>query len=117
MIKVDEEAKKASVYLDVEEVSRAIGRGGQNIKLAGMLTGYELDVMRDVADLSVEDDVELKEFKDEIDGWVIDEFAKIGLDTARSVLKQDVGDLVRRTDLEEETILEVIRILKEELED
>lgn len=117
MIKVDEEAKKASVYLDVEEVSRAIGRGGQNIKLAGMLTGYELDVMRDVADLSVEDDVELKEFKDEIDGWVIDEFAKIGLDTARSVLKQEVEDLVRRTDLEEETILEVIRILKEELED
>lgn len=117
MIKVDEEAKKASVYLDVEEVSRAIGRGGQNIKLAGMLTGYELDVMRDVADLSVEDDVELKEFKDEIESWVIDEFAKIGLDTARSVLKQDVGDLVRRTDLEEETILEVIRILKEELED
>lgn len=117
MIKVDEEAKKASVYLDVEEVSRAIGRGGQNIKLAGMLTGYELDVMRDVADLSVEDDVELKEFKDEIESWVIDEFAKIGLDTARSVLKQDVEDLVRRTDLEEETILEVIRILKEELED
>lgn len=117
MIKVDEEAKKASVYLDVEEVSRAIGRGGQNIKLAGMLTGYELDVMRDVADLSVEDDVELKEFKDEIESWVIDEFAKIGLDTARSVLKQDVGDLVRRTDLEEETILEVVRILKEELED
>ncbi|SFJ65856.1 transcription termination factor NusA [Myroides guanonis] len=117
MIKVDEEAKKASVYLDVEEVSRAIGRGGQNIKLAGMLTGYELDVMRDVADLSVEDDVELKEFKDEIESWVIDEFAKIGLDTARSVLKQDVGDLVRRTDLEEETILDVMRILKEELED
>lgn len=117
MIKVDEEAKKASVYLDVEEVSRAIGRGGQNIKLAGMLTGYELDVMRDVADLSVEDDVELKEFKDEIESWVIDEFAKIGLDTARSVLKQDVEDLVRRTDLEEETILDVIRILKEELED
>lgn len=117
MIKLDEETKKASVYLDVEEVSRAIGRGGQNIKLAGMLTGYELDVMRDVADLSTEDDVELKEFKDEIEDWVIEEFAKIGLDTARSVLKQNVEDLVRRTDLEEETILEVISILKEELED
>ena len=117
MIKLDEETKKASVYLNVEEVSRAIGRGGQNIKLAGMLTGYELDVMRDVADLSNEDDVELKEFKDEIESWVIDEFAKIGLDTARSVLKQNVEDLVRRTDLEEETILEVVRILKEEFED
>ncbi|MCP1996761.1 N utilization substance protein A [Flavobacterium sp. HSC-61S13] len=117
MIKLDEVAKKASVYLNIEEVSKAIGRGGQNIKLAGLLTGYELDVMRDAADLSSDDDVELSEFKDEIESWVIDEFAKIGLDTARSILKQDVADLVRRTDLEEETILEVIRILKEEFED
>ncbi|WP_430614913.1 transcription termination factor NusA [Flavobacterium sp. JP2137] len=117
MIKLDETTKKASVYLNIEEVSKAIGRGGQNIKLAGLLTGYELDVMRDAADLSSDDDVELSEFKDEIESWVIDEFAKIGLDTARSILKQDVADLVRRTDLEEETILEVIRILKEEFED
>ncbi len=117
MIKLDEVTKKASVYLNIEEVSKAIGRGGQNIKLAGLLTGYELDVMRDAADLSSDDDVELSEFKDEIESWVIDEFAKIGLDTARSILKQDVADLVRRTDLEEETILEVIRILKEEFED
>ncbi len=115
-IKVDEEKKKAEVFLKLEEVSKAIGRGGNNIKLAGLLTGYELDVIREGAAIE-EDDVELTEFSDEIDGWVIDEFAKIGLDTARSILNQDVADLVRRTDLEEETILEVIRILKEEFQD
>jgi N utilization substance protein A len=120
-IKINEETKRAEVFLKLEEVSKAIGRGGHNIKLAGLLTGYELDVIREgniasngVAD---DDDVELTEFSDEIDGWVIDEFAKIGLDTARSILNQDVADLVRRTDLEEETILEVIKILKEEFED
>jgi N utilization substance protein A len=102
------------VYLKLEEVSKAIGRGGHNIKLAGLLTGYELDVIREGVIAEEEDDVELTEFTDEIDGWVIDEFAKIGLDTARSILKQEVADLVRRTDLEEETILEVMRILKEE---
>ncbi len=115
-IKIDEEKKKAEVFLKLEEVSKAIGRGGNNIKLAGLLTGYELDVIREGAAIE-EDDVELTEFSDEIDGWVIDEFAKIGLDTARSILNQDVADLVRRTDLEEETILEVIRILKEEFQD
>jgi N utilization substance protein A len=115
-IKIDEEKKKAEVFLKLEEVSKAIGRGGNNIKLAGLLTGYELDVIREGAAIQ-EDDVELTEFSDEIDGWVIDEFAKIGLDTARSILNQDVADLVRRTDLEEETILEVIRILKEEFQD
>ena len=113
-IKIDEENKRAEVYLKLEEVSKAIGRGGHNIKLAGMLTGYELDVIRE--GLVEDEDVELSEFSDEIDGWIIDEFAKIGLDTARSVLSQDVNDLVRRTDLEEETILEVMRILKEELD-
>ncbi|WP_130733499.1 transcription termination factor NusA [Flavobacterium sp. J27] len=114
-VKIDEETKKAEVFLKVEEVSKAIGRGGYNIKLASLLTGYELDVIREgVVEV---DDVELREFSDEIDAWVIEEFEKIGLDTARSVLGQDVEDLVRRTDLEEETILEVIRILKEELED
>ena len=115
-IKIDEEKKRAEVFLKLEEVSKAIGRGGHNIKLAGLLTGYELDVIREGAAIE-EDDVELTEFSDEIDGWVIDEFAKIGLDTARSILNQDVADLVRRTDLEEETILEVIRILKEEFQD
>jgi len=113
-IKINEETKRADVYLKLEEVSKAIGRGGHNIKLAGLLTGYELDVIREGVIAEEEDDVELTEFSDEIDGWVIDEFAKIGLDTARSILKQDVADLVRRTDLEEETILEVMKILKEE---
>jgi N utilization substance protein A len=113
-IKINEETKRADVYLKLEEVSKAIGRGGHNIKLAGLLTGYELDVIREGIIAEEEDDVELTEFSDEIDGWVIDEFAKIGLDTARSILKQDVADLVRRTDLEEETILEVMKILKEE---
>ncbi len=115
-IKINEETKRAEVFLKLEEVSKAIGRGGHNIKLAGLLTGYELDVIREGATADAEDDVELSEFSDEIDGWVIDEFAKIGLDTARSILNQSVGDLVKRTDLEEETILEVMRILKEEFE-
>lgn len=116
-VKIDEEKKTAEVFLKLEEVSKAIGRGGHNIKLAGLLTGYELDVIREGNIAEEEDDVELTEFSDEIDGWVIDEFAKIGLDTARSVLKQDVADLVRRTDLEEETILDVMRILKNEFEE
>ncbi|WP_291097025.1 MULTISPECIES: transcription termination factor NusA [unclassified Flavobacterium] len=118
-IKINEETKRAEVFLKLEEVSKAIGRGGHNIKLAGQLTGYELDVIRegDVAGAAAdEDDVELTEFSDEIEGWVIEEFAKIGLDTAKSILKQDVNDLVRRTDLEEETILDVMRILKEEFD-
>ncbi|MEY4432639.1 MAG: hypothetical protein RLZZ44_769 [Bacteroidota bacterium] len=116
-IKINEETKRAEVFLKLEEVSKAIGRGGHNIKLAGLLTGYELDVIRegDVAN-GEEDDIELTEFSDEIEDWIIDEFAKIGLDTARSVLNQEVEDLVRRTDLEEETILDVIKILNEEFE-
>ncbi|MDI1257456.1 MAG: transcription termination factor NusA [Flavobacterium sp.] len=113
-IKINEETKRAEVFLKLEEVSKAIGRGGHNIKLAGQLTGYELDVIREGNVAEEEDDVELTEFSDEIDAWVIEEFAKIGLDTARSILKQDVNDLVRRTDLEEETIQEVMRILNEE---
>jgi transcription termination/antitermination protein NusA len=118
-IKIDEEHKRAEVFLKLEEVSKAIGRGGHNIKLAGQLTGYELDVIRegDVAGaVADEDDVELTEFSDEIEEWVIEEFAKIGLDTAKSILKQEVEDLVRRTDLEEETILDVMKILKEEFD-
>ncbi|TVZ52255.1 transcription termination factor NusA [Dokdonia sp. Hel_I_53] len=112
-IKIDEENKTAQAVLKPEEVSKAIGRGGHNIRLAGQLTGYEIDVYRE----GVEEDVELTEFSDEIEAWVIEAFAKIGLDTARSVLEQDVEDLVRRTDLEEETVLDVMRILKEEFED
>ena len=113
LVKLNDEDMTAQVYLKPEEVSKAIGRGGHNIRLAGKLTGYEIDVFRE----GVEEDVELTEFSDEIEEWVIGEFRKIGLDTARSVLEQDVEDLVKRTDLEEETILDVIRILKEEFED
>jgi N utilization substance protein A len=112
-IKINEETKRAEVILKPEEVSKAIGRGGHNIRLAGQLTGYEIDVFRE----GVEEDVELSEFSDEIDPWIIEELAKVGLDTAKSVLEQDVDDLVKRTDLEEETINEVVRILKEEFEE
>ncbi len=115
-IKINEETKRAEVFLKLEEVSKAIGRGGHNIRLAGQLTGYELDVIREGSTIENDDDVELTEFSDEIEEWVIEEFAKIGLDTARSILGQNVNDLVRRTDLEEETILEVMRILKEEFD-
>ncbi len=112
-IKLDEETKRAEVILKPEEVSKAIGRGGHNIRLAGQLTGYEIDVFREGA----EEDVELREFSDEIEGWIIEEFSKAGLDTAKSILEQDVADLVKRTDLEEETINDVIRILREEFEE
>ncbi|MDH3698644.1 MAG: transcription termination factor NusA [Flavobacteriaceae bacterium] len=112
-VKLNDENMTAQVYLKPEEVSKAIGRGGHNIRLAGQLTGYEIDVFRE----GVEEDVELTEFSDEIEAWVIEEFKKIGLDTARSVLEQEVGDLVKRTDLEEETVSDVIKILKEEFED
>ncbi|OIQ20360.1 transcription termination factor NusA [Lacinutrix sp. MedPE-SW] len=112
-IKIDEENKRAEAILKPEEVSKAIGRGGHNIRLAGQLTGYDIDVFREGA----EEDVELREFSDEIEDWIIAEFSKAGLDTAKSILEQDVEDLVKRTDLEEETILDVIRILKEEFED
>ena len=112
-VKLNEETKRAEVMMKPEEVSRAIGRGGHNIRLAGQLTGYEIDVFRE----GVEEDVELTEFSDEIDAWIISEFSKIGLDTAKSVLEQEVGDLVKRTDLEEETVVEVVNILKSEFED
>ena len=112
-LKIDEDTKRAEVQLKPEEVSKAIGRGGHNIRLAGQLTGYEIDVFRE----GVEEDVDLREFADEIEDWVIEEFAKIGLDTAKSILEQDINDLVRRTDLEEETIREVIQVLREEFEE
>jgi N utilization substance protein A len=111
---IDGKKGRVNVFLKPEEVSKAIGKGGVNIRLASQLTGYEIDVQRE----GIEDeDVELTEFGDEIEGWVIDELKKIGLDTARSVLEKDVAELLKRTDLEEETILEVQQILKEEFED
>lgn len=112
-ININEETKRAEVILKPEEVSKAIGKGGHNIRLAGQLTGYEIDVYRE----GIEEDVELTEFSDEIESWVINEFKKAGLDTAKSILDQEVNDLVKRTDLEEETILDVLKILKEEFEE
>ncbi len=106
--------KRVAVYLKPDQVSLAIGKGGLNIKLASRLTGYEIDVYRDIDE--IEDDVDLEEFADEIDGWVIDALKNIGCDTAKSVLDLDRDELVRRADLEEETVDEVIRILREELD-
>jgi len=104
---------RVDVFLKPEEVSKAIGKGGVNIKLASQLTGYDLDVQREGID---DEDVELTEFSDEIEDWVIKEFQRVGLDTAKSVLDQNLIDLINRTDLEEETIIDVQRILKEEFE-
>ncbi|MDY7396432.1 transcription termination factor NusA [Aureibaculum sp. 2210JD6-5] len=111
---VEGEKPRVDVFLMPDQVSKAIGKGGVNIRLASQLTGYELDVQREgIAD----EDVELTEFSDEIEAWVIAEFKNIGLDTARSVLELDVNELVKRTDLEEETIIDVQKILREEFED
>lgn len=114
-IKIDEENKRASVFLKPDQVSLAIGKGGYNIKLAGKLTGYEIDVYRETDGVD-EEDVDLDEFADEIEDWIIDELKAIGCDTAKSVLALSVEDLVKRTDLEEETIKEVIQILRSEFE-
>jgi N utilization substance protein A len=113
-IVIDEENKRAEVYMKPDQVSLAIGKGGYNIKLAGKLTGYEIDVYRDTDTDS--DDVDLQEFSDEIDQWIIEELKTIGCDTAKSVLAIPVNELVARTDLEEETINEVVRILKSEFD-
>lgn len=113
-ITVHEEDGRADVFLRPDQVSLAIGKGGHNIKLAGRLTGYEIDVYRDT-DEDVED-VALQEFSDEIDAWIIDEFKAIGCDTAKSVLELDFEELIKRTDLEEETIQEVLRIIRAEFE-
>lgn len=113
-IKLDDEKKRASVFLKPDQVSLAIGKGGNNIKLAGKLSGYEIDVYRDNDDDT--EDVDLEEFADEIEPWIIDELKNIGCDTAKSVLDLPVEDLVKRTDLEEETIREVVRILRSEFE-
>ena len=114
-IKINEEKKDAEVYLMPNEVSLAIGKGGLNIRLASQLTGYEIDVYREGVQ-DDEEDVNLEEFADEIDGWIIDELKSIGCDTAKSVLDLSTEDLVKRTDLEEETIQEVVRVLKAEFE-
>jgi N utilization substance protein A len=113
-IKLDDEKKTAAVYLKPDQVSLAIGRGGHNIKLAGKLTGYEIDVYREADE--TDEDVDIEEFSDEIESWIIDEFKRIGLDTAKSVLALTVGELVKRTDLEEETVKDVLSILQAEFE-
>ncbi len=110
-LEIDEQNKKVYVYLNIDEVSKAIGRGGQNIKLASQLIGYDIEVLRES---NQGEDVELTEFADEIDAWIINEFKKIGLDTAKSILEKNLQELVSITDLEEETIINVIQILKEE---
>ena len=114
-IKFKEDEKQAEVYLTPNEVSLAIGKGGLNIRLASQLTGYEIDVYRESAGED-EEDVNLEEFADEIEGWIIDELKAIGCDTAKSVIDLSMEDLVKRTDLEEETIQEVMKVLKAEFE-
>ena len=114
-IQLDTENRRAAVYLDSEQVSLAIGKGGSNIKLASRLTGYEIDVYRNQAEYEI-DDVDLDEFRDEIDVWIIDTIKGIGCDTARQVLELSKEELVRRTDLEEETVQEVLDILASEFE-
>ena len=111
-VNINEETKHSEVILASEEVSKAIGKGGANIRLAGQLTGYEIDVFREGA----EEDIELSEFEDEIEPWIIEEFRRIGLDTAKSVLEYSIEELEKRVDLEAETIQEVLDILKEEFE-
>jgi len=114
---VNDEKKTADVYLQPDQVSLAIGKGGLNIKLAGQLAGLQIDVYRELSDAEAMDDVSLEEFTDEIDEWIIDEFQKIGLDTAKSVLAVSKEDLIRRTDLEDETIDLVLQVLKQEFEE
>ncbi|MBR0065922.1 MAG: transcription termination/antitermination protein NusA [Paludibacteraceae bacterium] len=114
-MEIDEEGKKAKVYLQPDEVSLAIGKGGFNIKLASMLTGYEIDVYREINEQDL-DDIYLDEFNDEIDQWVLDSFKAIGLDTAKDVLGTGKEELLKQTDLEEETIDDVLRILSAEFE-
>ncbi len=115
-VRIDENSERVAVFLKPDQVSLAIGKGGLNIKLASKLIGMEIDVFRDVEGIIEEEDVDLMEFADEIEEWVILEFRKIGLDTAKSVLGVGKTDLVRRTELEEETVEEVIDILKREFE-
>jgi N utilization substance protein A len=113
---LDNDKKQANVYLKADQVSLAIGRRGVNIKLACELTGYEIDVYREDEEITDEFDIDLDEFSDEIETWIIDEFKKIGCDTGRSILKLTVDELERRTDLERETIEEVRKVLQEEFD-
>ncbi|GAB3316404.1 transcription termination factor NusA [Larkinella ripae] len=113
---VDRDAKRVSVFLKPDQVSLAIGKGGQNIKLAGRLVGMEIDVFRDVEGQEDDEDVDLSEFSDEIDTWMIEELRRVGLDTAKSVLARTKEELVRMTDLEEDTIEEILAILRQEFE-
>lgn len=115
-MEIDEEEKRVAVYLKPDQVSYAIGKRGVNIRLASKLTGYEIDIYRDIGE-DEEYDIELEEFADEIDLWIIKELKNIGCDTAKSVLKLKEEELIRRTDLEEETIYEIIKILKSEFDD
>jgi N utilization substance protein A len=115
-IKVDKDNGRTSVYLKPDQVSLAIGKGGLNIKLASRLVGYEIDVFRELEQGQSEEDVDLDEFSDEIEAWVLDELKRIGLDTAKSVLNLSKEELVRRTDLEEETVDSVMGVLKKEFE-
>jgi len=115
-IKIDKESGRVSVYLKPDQVSLAIGKGGLNIKLASRLVGYEIDVFRELAEGQGDEDVDLDEFSDEIESWVLDELKRIGLDTAKSVLNLNKEELVRRTDLEEETVESVLGVLKKEFE-
>ncbi|MDG1348320.1 MAG: KH domain-containing protein, partial [Flavobacteriales bacterium] len=114
-VTLDDEKMRASVFMDADQVSLAIGRGGHNINLAGKLSGYDIDVYRDKD--SFEDDVAIDEFTDEIEAWVIDALKAIGCDTAKSVLDISAADLVLRTDLEIETVEDVLSILSSEFED
>jgi N utilization substance protein A len=114
-IKIDNDEGRVSVYLKPDQVSLAIGKGGQNIKLASKLVGMEIDVFRELSEQE-EEDVDLSEFSDEIESWIIEELKRVGLDTAKSVLALSKDDLVRRTELEEETIEDVLSILKQEFE-
>ena len=116
-IVIDEAKKVAEVYMENDQVSLAIGKGGYNIKLAGKLTGYEIDVYRNTEEAEMEDDVDLKEFVDEIDEWVIDSLRNMGCDTAKAVLAYTAEEIATRADLEIETVLDVIEILKAEFED
>ncbi|MFA6832454.1 MAG: transcription termination factor NusA [Bacteroidaceae bacterium] len=116
-LRINEEEHKAEVYLKPDEVSLAIGKGGLNIKLASMLTDYTIDVYRELGEGDMSDDIHLDEFSDEIDQWVIDAIKKVGFDTARAVLAVDREALIKRTDLEEETVDDVLRVLKKEFEE
>ncbi len=115
--RMDLVGETANVFLESDQVSLAIGRGGHNIKLASKLTGYQIEVYRVNNTVNSEDDVDLDEFLDEIDSWIIDEFKRIGLDSAKDVINSSVEDLLKRTDLEEETIVAVQNILRQEFED